>query len=88
MLHLNFLEIPFTEKVAPKIQRGSRKVYGRSDAFAPVNLTIGDSLVAEDGAMIEVMCHATGSPEPKITWLRRGIPTVCNLFLTLSQSAL
>ena len=48
-------------------------MFGRADAYPYVNITIGDTLIAEDGAMIKVSCPATGSPPPKIIWLRRGL---------------
>ena len=48
-------------------------MFGKADGLSVVKITIGDTLTAEDGAKIEISCPATGSPQPKITWLRRGL---------------
>lgn len=67
--------------------QSNRKLYGKANAFPFVNVTIGDNLVAEDGAMIHVTCAATGSPAPKITWLRRGLSQFLS-FISCSHDSL
>ena len=79
----------FLDRVAPRIVGSNRKIFGRADAYPFVNMTIGDALIAEDGAMIKISCPATGAPSPKITWLRRGklLLLICHskvLFTNLS----
>eukprot|EP00794_Sanderia_malayensis_P010054 gene10054-11083_t len=61
-------------KVPPKITTSQRNVIGRFNTKPFVNVTIGDSLLAEVGARVEVVCPSQGVPKPKITWQRRGVP--------------
>jgi len=77
--------ITILRKIAPKIHGSDKRVFGQADAYPYVNITIGDTLVAEDGAMIKVSCPATGSPPPRIIWLRRGVPIQLPMINMFSQ---
>lgn len=61
----------FVDATLPKIEVSSSSVEQIQD-LNPISVVIGTRVTMLPGARLEITCHASGIPEPTVSWLRQG----------------